>query len=50
MEEMITGAGSGRNETSGDDENEESARPKKGNPRKLPKKLRRVTKTIDKIK
>lgn len=48
MEEMISYAGSGRNETLGEDE--EPLRSKKGNPRKLPKKLRRVSKTINRIK
>lgn len=48
LEEMIIEGMTGKNVDSGDDE--ETAGGKKGNPRKLPKKLRRATRTIDKIK
>jgi len=48
LEEMITESMTGRDE--GSDDYEESGPAKKGNPRKLPKKLRQASRTIHKIK
>jgi predicted RNA-binding protein with PIN domain len=48
LEEMIIDGMTGKNESSDDDE--EGVAGKKGNPRKLPKKLRKASRTILKIK
>ncbi len=48
LEELIRGEMSGKVEDFGDEE--EGGLPKKGNPRKLPKKLRKATKTLGKIR
>jgi predicted RNA-binding protein with PIN domain len=50
LTEMMAGTGAQCPQTKGDEDHEETYHgKKKGNPRKLPKKLRKVIKTIDKL-